>query len=85
MSAHKTLEPQTQCLLLIQSSTNKSSYHDTPLAVPENLHPETFAEAILAAYKLEFGKFKRLYYRCVLLKKPAVSSVTLAKASSDRS
>jgi hypothetical protein len=80
MSAHQTMESQPYYLLLIQSSTGKFS--DILLPVPEDLNPGLFVKAILAAYKLEFGKVKRLYYRCVLLKKPVVSIVTLAKASS---
>lgn len=79
MSAHQTMESQPYYLLLIQSSTAKFSHILLP--VPKDLDPESFVKAILAAYKLEFGKVKRLYYRCVLLKKPAVSIVTLAKAS----
>ncbi|KAK7721709.1 hypothetical protein SLS63_009492 [Diaporthe eres] len=79
MPAHQAMESQPYYLLLLQSSTGKLS--DILLPVPEDLDPESFVKAILAAYKLEFGKAKRLYYRCVLLKKPAVSIVTLAKAS----
>ncbi|KAI7781593.1 hypothetical protein LA080_014626 [Diaporthe eres] len=61
MSAHQTMESQPYYLLLLQSSTGKLS--DTLLPVPEDLDPESFVKAILAAYKLEFGKAKRLYYR----------------------
>lgn len=73
------MESQPHYLILIQSTTGKLSH--MLLAVPEDLDPESFAKAILAAYKLEFSKFKRLYYRCVLLKKPVVSIVSLQNAS----
>lgn len=80
MSAHITMESQPHYLILIQSTTGKLSY--MLLAVPDDLDPESFAKTIVAAYKLEFSKFRRLYYRCVLLKKPVVSIVSLGKASS---
>lgn len=79
MPAHITMESQPHFLILIRSTTGKLSH--MLLAAPEDLDPESFAKAILAAYKLEFSKFKRLYYRCVLLKKPAISVVSLEKAS----
>lgn len=77
MSASQTMKSQPYYLLLIQSSTGKLS--DILLPVPETLDPVTFVKAILAAYNLEVSKARRLYYRCVLGKRPAVSVVTLAK------
>lgn len=77
MSASQTMKSQRYCLLLIQSSTGKLS--DSLLPVPKALDPVAFVKAILASYKLEVSKARRLYYRCVLGKKPAVSVVTLAK------
>lgn len=77
MSARESMESQRYYLLLIQSPTGKLS--DILLPVPEDLDPLSFVKAILAAYKLEVGKAKRLYYRCVLGKKRAVSLVTLEK------
>lgn len=77
MSAPQTIKSQRFYLLLIQSSTGKLS--DILLPVPETIDPVSFVKAILAAYKLEVGKARRLYYRFVLGKKPAISVVTLAK------
>ncbi|KAH8787925.1 hypothetical protein F5883DRAFT_513724 [Diaporthe sp. PMI_573] len=74
MSAHQTMESQPYYLFLIQSSTGRFS--DILLPVPEDLDPGLFVKGILATYKLEFGKLKRPYYRCVLLKKPVVSIST---------
>lgn len=76
-SLNGLIEVPSSCLILIKSSRGKIK--DIRLPVPEGLDPMAFGTAVAKAYVQNVGKFKRLYYHCVLFKQPVVSIASLAK------
>lgn len=71
------VEVPSSCLILTESSRGKIK--DFWLPVPEGLNPMAFGTAVTKAYVQNVGKFRRLYYHCVLFKQPVVSIASLAK------
>jgi hypothetical protein len=72
-------QDQAYCLVLLKSHTGKME--KVYIAVLEGQTPEDFMEAVANAYKTHIDKAKRLFYRCVLLKRAVISTATLFKAS----
>lgn len=75
MSSHITSlvasQSQPYCLVLIRSDNSKLKAVYLP--IPSNQTPEAFMAALGQAYKTHTTKANRLFYRCVLSKKAAVS------------
>lgn len=67
---------QPCCLVLIRSYNNK--LEAVYLPIPDNQTPEAFMTALGQTYKTHVSKSNRLFYRCALSKKTAVS---IAEAS----
>jgi hypothetical protein len=65
--------------VLFESATG--TLHATHLTFAEGDGPEKLAVDIATAYKQHVSRFKRTFYRGILLKKPIVSVVKLSGVS----
>ncbi|KAF5011825.1 hypothetical protein FDECE_2115 [Fusarium decemcellulare] len=67
---------------LFESATEK--LHSSYRSVPESRDLEDLAVDLVNAYKRHTGRFKRIFYRGVLLKKPVVSIAKLSRITNAR-
>ncbi|KAI0444840.1 hypothetical protein F4803DRAFT_548668 [Xylaria telfairii] len=73
---------QPCCLILIESYTGKLEAVYLPIL--DNASPEAFMAAQAWAYRTHVPNAKRLFYRCVLFKKTAITSLpTIAAAAEE--
>ncbi|KAF4449501.1 hypothetical protein F53441_7236 [Fusarium austroafricanum] len=68
---------------LFESATEK--LHGSYRSVPENQDPEVLVTGLVNAYKRHTGRFKRIFYQAILLKKPVVSIAKLSRVTARRS
>ncbi|KAM0548060.1 hypothetical protein ACHAPJ_010118 [Fusarium lateritium] len=77
-------QPHTQTIYicLFESATEK--LHSSYRSYPENWDPEDLAIDLAHAYKRHAGRFKRIFYRGILLRKPVVSIAKLSRVVNAR-
>ncbi|OWT42817.1 hypothetical protein VFPPC_17990 [Pochonia chlamydosporia 170] len=78
-------QPNTKATYVALFESATGNLHTSYRSIPEGQDPEDFATDLINAYKQHTRRYKRIFYRGVLLKKPVVSVAKLSKASSHSS
>ncbi|KAM5354410.1 hypothetical protein ACJ41O_001059 [Fusarium nematophilum] len=73
-------DSQASCLLLFKSYTGNIEAVDLPVSADQT--PYGFMMATADVFTTKVSKAMRIFYRCILLKRVVVSTVTLSRASS---